>query len=346
MSMASLLAWRRTCRDVHLLATKEVRHTLHILLARFTPNPMIFLKFLTRWGALVVGEAALSHVLHDPTLCDKNLELAVSNLVFEPFVRRLQELIPFGTHVLNSMDKPAPPSFPFLRHITRIAEFHLVTGKVIHVYESATPSACDVVSGAWTTALMNFVTASSFGCAYPRLTLNYQAILCDGRKEAMRWLDSTTHALLSSKGFDFRAYSPAWATFCTGPYSLSSPSIGGCGKLLHVCPAQGRYFGDPGSLVIFFDEFFVDLDTLRDMSIAPYGLMSAWRIPTKGTCEGRCAEDETVVPAFVISMPIQFMEDRPISNRPEIGSQRRIPPVPTSLTLTYAPSTPLRRYTI
>ncbi|PIL26238.1 hypothetical protein GSI_11993 [Ganoderma sinense ZZ0214-1] len=286
MPMASLLAWRRTCRDTYLLATKELRRSLLVLLARFFPDPVDFLRALTRWGGMIVGEAALSQVLHDPSVCTNTLEIAVGITSFQHFLHVLTRIIPFGTHTVNEMNKPAPPSFPTLRRIARIAEFQLASGLIVQVYQSYTSSACDVVCGAWTTALMNFVTQSSFGCAYPRLTLNYRGISCDGRMQSRRWFDRTTDERLRSKGFELAPYTAAWASFSTGPYSssLRPTPTRGCGKILHICPFQGRYFGDPGSLIVFFDGFFVDLHGLRQSRVAPYGTMTAWRIPTQQRC--------------------------------------------------------------
>ena len=291
MSTTSLLAWRATCRDSYLVVTKRPRDLLSALIARFFIHPHRFIRDLTRWGVLLVGEAALSIILNDPSISDKTLELAVGNASFERFVWHLSKVLPLGTHVVNHIDKPSPPSFPYLRNITRIAEFYLTTGLVVHVYESSSASACDVICGAWTTALMNFVTVSSFGCAYPRLTLNFHGLLCDGRIEGRRWLDHITHDRLHKKGFLFRRYTSPQSNFLASPYAPSPPNPVGCGKTIYVCPFQARYFGDSGSLVVFFDGFFIDLDELRDLSVAPYGPMTAWRIPTDGTCDGHCIED-------------------------------------------------------
>ncbi|PIL31867.1 hypothetical protein GSI_06571 [Ganoderma sinense ZZ0214-1] len=309
MPMASILAWRATCRDNHLRTTLHLRKSLDTLLARFVPDPAALLDYLARWGGLIIGEAALSHILHNPSICKSTLELAVGNLVFNTFVRRLTRLLPYGTHGVNLFEKPAPNAFPTLRHITRIAEFHLTSGLSVHVYESCSPSACDVVCGAWTTALMNFVTKSTFGCAYPRLTLNYCGILCDGRGEAKRWIDNCTHALLNASGFRFASSSDSWTLYSTGPYSTSVPIMVGCGRDLHVCPSQGRFFRDPGSLVVFFDGFFTNLRSLRLSYIAPYGPMTAWRIPTKPRSYCQCVMDSSVLPPLVVSIILHLVED-------------------------------------
>ena len=313
--MASLIAWRATCRDAHLVATKELRHSLHALLARFVPDPIAFLQYLTRWGAIIVGEAALSHILHDPSVCNRTLELAIGNLVFHDFVHGLDHFLHSGPNAIgvNLVPKLAPPAWRSLRHITRITELELASGPVIHVYESASPSACDVVCGAWTTLLMNYVSESSFGCAYPRLTLNYRGLLCDGRIGCLRALDQATHDRLRGHGAQFIFHSLAWPgpSYSISPYSspTSPPSAAPCGKTIHVCPIQGWYFGDAGSLVVFYDGFCVNLPLLRYECAPPYGSMCAWRIPMKATCAGRCAVDESVVPAYGISIIVRFMDD-------------------------------------
>ena len=307
--MASLLSWRATCRDNHLVATNEIRCSLYTLVARFFPEPRKFLRHLTRWGALVIGEAALSVILHDPRICNNTLEIAVGSLVFDPFIQRLANLIPFGTHLASLVEKPAPVSFPSLRHITRVAEFQLKSGLIVEVYQSNSATACDVVCGAWTTALMNFVTEFSLGCAYPRLTLNYKGTLCDGRTQSTRWRDQATHDHLKGVGFEFSHYSAAWSQYSMGPYASSVLCTVDCGRSLYVCPTQGRFFGDCGSLVLFLQGFLVDMSIIRDLYVAPYGIMSAWRIPSKQPCTSICVQDRSVIPPYVITILIQFVED-------------------------------------
>lgn len=253
----------------------------------------------------------MSNILYDPSIYETRFEIAVGNLVFETFVHRLNRLVPFDTHVTNRIEKPVPPPFPKLRRISRIAEFHLTSGLVIEVHESSTPSPCDVVCRSWTTALMNFVTEPSFGCAYPRLTLNYHAILCDGRVESKRELDYAAHDNLRARGLHSTSYSPQWPQYNLGLYTTRIPTPVGCGRSLYACPMQGRCFGDPGSLVVFFDGFHVNLPALRYTNVAPYVPMTAWRIPTKIMCQGRCLETDPVLPPLVISIIIQFMEGTP-----------------------------------
>ena len=120
------------------------------------------------------------------------------------------------------------------------------------------------------------------------------------------------HDRLKANGMTFSYYSPKWTEYSTGPYASSSPLMTACGRTLYVCPSQGRFFGDSGSLIMFLDGFLVNLDNLRNRCVAPYGKMTAWRISSKQTCEGRCIEDKSVVPPYVHTILIHF-QDRPIS---------------------------------
>ncbi|PIL26249.1 hypothetical protein GSI_12005 [Ganoderma sinense ZZ0214-1] len=309
MPMPALLSWRATCLTNYLSVNQYIRGSLLCLLSRFFPDPVVFLQAMSPWSALIIGEAALAHVLRDNSICGATLELAIGNLYFQPFVDCLSRLLPPVSHLASLVTKPAPTDFPFHRHITRIAEFRLSSGLYIVLYESSTPSACDVVSGYWTSALMNFVTGFTLGCAYPRLTFNRLSLLCDVRTSAMAWWDHDMARRLEDLGFGFDLRPDNWPLSCRASASSSFRPIDCCGKSLYICPLQGRYFGDPGSMVLFFDGFRVDLDDLHDLGVAPYGPMVAWRLPSIGTCKSGCIEDDPVLPPFVISMLFQFADD-------------------------------------
>ena len=307
--MISLLAWRATCRDNYALSTDDIRGSLSRLVARFFPDPTAVMELMVPWGALVVGEAALSLILHNPNICLLTFELAVGSLYFQPFVNRLAQIISQGDCAISRLVEAAPEEFPYYRHITRIAKFCLTSGEVIVVYESITPSACDVVCAFWTTALMNFVTPHSLGCAYPRLTLNNYALQCDTRFEAMKQADHELQIRLVGHGFEFESRAHRWPVSAIEPSSTSPLTMDGCGRSMYVCPLQGRYFGDNGSFVLFYDGFSVDLDLLRDLRVAPYGPMTAWRIPSSGLCKNACIENDAVLPPFIVSMLVQFADD-------------------------------------
>lgn len=321
MTMTSLLAWRCTSRDNYIQVAYELRSSLVTLVARFFPNPYDFINSLSPWGALIVGDAALSHVLHEPSMCNATFELAVGSTYFESFVDNMSRLFPVGSALESHIDRPAPDGFAFHRHITRISEFRLYPGLSVTVYESCMPSACDVVSGYWTTGLMNFVTGYTFGCAYPRLTLNNRALVCDTRVPWMGWSDYAIARRLASYGFETDRYPHKWALYARGPTSSTCPTIDGCGRSIYVCPQQGRFFGDPGSLVVFYDGLSIGLEGLRDLNVAPYGTMVTWRIPSSGPCTLNCLETDPAFIPFVVSIMSQFHEDGPKVPRPGLPGQ-------------------------
>ena len=307
MSMPSLLTWQMSCHDAYLSVNHHLRSTLHCLLSRFVPKLAYFLQILAPWGCLIVGEAALSHILHNPSICNASLELAIGNLYFQPFIHCLLRHLPYGTLLHSLKVAPAPDGFPFHRHITRYAEFRLTSGLFIVLYESSTPSACDVVSGYWSTALMNFVTGYTFGCAYPRLTFNQFSLICDSRTASMAWWDHDLALRLEHLNF----FTDTRPLVSPSSHGLSSilPALDRCGKSMYVCPMQGRFFGDRGSLVLFYDGFCVDLVVLRELGVAPYGPMVTWRLPSTGTCDSNCLKYDKVMPPFIVSMLSMFAEE-------------------------------------
>lgn len=311
MPMTSLLAWRSTSRDNYIQVADELRSSLVALAARFFPDPHDFLDSLSPCGALIVSDAALSQVLHDPSLCNASFELAVGSVYFQAFVDNLEQLFPVGSTLESRMDRRTSDGFAYHRHVTRISEFRLYPGLFVTVYESCTPSACDVVSGYWTTGLMNFVTAYTFGCAYPRLTLNHRALMCDTRIPWMGWSDYDMGRRMIAHGFETECYPHKWPLYAREPSSSACPEIRRCGRSLFVCPLQGRFFGDPGSLVVFYDGLSLDLEALRDLNVAPYGIMVTWRLPTSGSCGENCLENDPALPPFSVSLMTQFHKARP-----------------------------------
>ena len=318
LPMDSLLAWGSTCRDNYAAVNTELRLSLEALVGRFFPDPSAFLEMLIPWSGLIVGEAALSHVLHEPSICKTSLEIAISNIYFTAFLRSLSRLLPYGSLLDARVVKPPPRGYSFHRHISRIAEYRLMSGLFIVVYGSCTPSACDVVSGYWTTALMNFVTARTLGCAYPRLTLRKRALLCKSRSSSMDWADRAMAMTLDRFGFKMGYGVHNWLVHGSRDTTPGQSTMVGCGQALYVCPQQARFFGDGGSLVIFHDGFAADLKEMRQLSVAPYGLMVAWRLPSTGSCEGGCMQCDDVLPRNAISMLMMFLDDAtgsPLSQR-------------------------------
>ena len=73
-----------------------------------------------------------------------------------------------------------------------------------------------------------------------------------------------------------------------------------------MCPQQGRYFGDDGSLLDFMDPLRADLTLLKERSIPPYGHMAVWRLPSYVICDNQCDEVDDILFPGMLTAPIMF----------------------------------------
>ena len=306
--MLSLLTWRRTCRSNYTAVSHELHSNRLNLLARFLPDPGAFLTQLTLCGGLIVGEAALSYVLRDPSICCVTLEVAIANTFFLCFTTLLRDLLEDGGSLQTVMHKTVPAALAEQRNVSHLVEYRLSSGLVVVIYESATASACSVIAGMWTSALMNFLTEYTFGCAYPRLTLNMRGLLSAPRMETIGWTEFALISRLRLRGFDCRYSSSLWTSYGLTERPSTLLPLDGCGRTFYICPHQGRYFGDPGSLLVVINALSVDPVFLRSRCIAPYGPMAAWRVSTDSSCDGNCRETDPLLPPFVLSMVSLFMD--------------------------------------
>ena len=306
--MPTLLIWRATCKEHYLAVLLELHQMRHRLLAPFTPDPSNLLTLLTRFGGLIVGEAALAYVRRHPMSIPHTLELAVGNISFQQFTFSLRAILQSLSIMEDFSITTSPPPVVALRHITSVAEARLASGSRILVYESDTVAACSIVAGMWSSVLMNFVTAYTFGCAYPRLTFNLRGLLSRPRLTTLAVNEAQTWNLLQSQMFHLSFACSEW--FPTDPYGATSsqPTNCDCGRTLHMCPYQGRFFGDIGSLVVLLDVLTVSRMYLRSQYIAPYGPMVAWRIPNLEQCSNDCSNKDRFLPPGIVTMLCTILE--------------------------------------
>lgn len=308
LDMPTLLTWRATCKKHYRSVSKELHHMRHRLLTPFTPDPSHLLTLLTRFGGLIVGEAALAYTLRDPTSPHDTLELAVGNVSFRQFTASLQSLLQSSSLFENLSITTPPPPVVALRHIATVAEVRLISGHCILIYESDTVTACSVVAGMWSSVLMNFVTPYTFACAYPRLTFNLRGLLSRPRLTALRVNEAQTWNQLQSHNFHLTFASSEW--FPPEPYhdASSYPPRYECRRSLHMCSHQGRFFGDVGSLVVLIDVLSVSRMYLRAQYIAPYGPMAAWRIPNVEGCSNDCINKDGILPPGIVTILCSILE--------------------------------------
>ena len=87
-----------------------------------------------------------------------------------------------------------------------------------------------------------------------------------------------------------------------------------CFRSIHLCPSQGRFFGDHGSFVDFFDPLNGGEARCARNCIPPFGPVVIWRVLSTFTCERGCdlyddAIDVGVPPTPVVIRPATLADD-------------------------------------
>ncbi|RPD52145.1 hypothetical protein L227DRAFT_465445, partial [Lentinus tigrinus ALCF2SS1-6] len=137
------------------------------------------------------------------------------------------------------------------------------------------------------TIFMNFVSTIGAGCAYPALTLRR----C-GLAWRLRHIEASgvrrRLVILALKGFIFSDHPRnLLPTNYIPPMAYAAGA--GCLEMVYLCPYQSRYFGDAGSMVLFFDTTNITLEGLQRTHQPPFGITTLWRWaidPT--TCNAVC----------------------------------------------------------
>ncbi|KAI0707220.1 hypothetical protein C8Q76DRAFT_696470 [Earliella scabrosa] len=407
LDLPALIAWRDTCRRSYQHVEARLDSHLEKLLHRFVPDAEAFLLGVESYRGLIIGLAALAFVVRDSSLLSDTVDVAVGSETawdMEQYLVQSQSLI--------FVEDIPPPRFT---QDTTIRIFLTPKSRYVRLLVSHTPSPFMPLARCPISALINYVSRRSFGCAYPLLTLSRLTLITDevddeaardpapsptptapvpaaavvapangdaavtalpsmppnplppqlpltpaddastpGLRPAtpppkrnedtaialLRWL--RTHgfrdALTPSALLDPLAPQP-----CDDhPYNSRHP----CYRDLFLCPDQSRFFGDPGSLVVFFDIAHALPHTLARRQYPPFNPTVVWRFQSIWT---RCGKDCTtrdpmlgflvreydclLHPDMVRHGP-RFVGDRPSSLarhltqhvNPQIEAARSVPP--------------------
>lgn len=82
-----------------------------------------------------------------------------------------------------------------------------------------------------------------------------------------------------------------------------------CWRHLYICPSQGRYFGDRGSFVDFFDPLARGEAYCARRNIPPFGPMVVWRVLSNFDCDKNCDIYDDVLENGVTSIPVILRQD-------------------------------------
>lgn len=185
-------------------------------------------------------------------------------------------------------------------HVYRACVFLSDTGRHIRLLWSDGDSVLLPITTAPTTALFNFVGALTFGCAYPSLTFRRRGFRHHGRD-----LD-TSHIhdinfLRNQGAFDIHAV-------VRDTVNENGRNVYECERSRFLCPYQGRFFGDNGSVVHAFAPHRTLHSELRGQHHAPYGFAPLWRFSTTAAlCDGPCATRDALLPYGIMRISVLLL---------------------------------------
>ena len=326
MDLGSLMLWRASNRQNYKDVCQEFRRSLEDLLINFVPSPTALLTLLTDTHALLSGEFALCYMLQDASLTAHTLDIYVGSVWFDVFMERFDADGEVSGYQTEWFINTHLNSYAESRHVTDTLDISLSNGNMISVHAAASPSACHAIACSPTSLGTTFITEFSFAIAYPRLTLNRRAIVCwDSLAEGTN-VELDMYARLEDNGFSFEEDPTVWAEYSGEACHGAEYSPFHCLRELYLCPQQGRYFGDEGSMVCFMDTLSVDVTMLKDRCVPPYGISAVWRLPSNVLCDAQCEEFDDIIAPGVIATSIMFQSDTTITaNHPPPTLLHKIP---------------------
>ena len=314
LDMYMLLALGGTCTYFRDHVSNTLKKERDDIIDQYWPDTKAFLRILTWSRAVVTGKAALAFITRNPRVLAQELEVSVS-------LRHSYDLLDsLEQHLLVarawSWDK-----WPMRDERRPTAYLYRTpSNALLRVVCSHTASPFTPMTTSPTTALFNYFDEFSFGCAYRDLTMNLRTVapqlpyLTGEEKQRVDRLVSTG---------DFKsAQWPAAVAYPPVPFVLND-ALGGwnvehqpewqnavCLRKRHQCPGQSRYFGDPGSLVEFFEPDMVDHAVMAHWHYPPYGANAVWRLHGT-TCDNDCESGDhrlrdSISETFFIEGPLHY----------------------------------------
>lgn len=309
MDITSLTRWRATCRDNYDHAVASIRRSLTSRIHPFVPYPHKLVNIVAKHGAVFSGEVALSFLLWHETYQATTLEIFTSNFQFESLCADIIDDPEICTHIERQSFLQCSVTATLRRHIAETLVIHMANNMPMYIHRSYTCSPSDPVTCSTCTALSNFVTNRGFGCSHPTLTLSRQALVADLDLPDILPHDALilNHLLTHKSSL---AVSPTvWPEYRRQMDGETLRTPEECWRQQFVCLKQGRYFGDRGSLVGFFDPLGGDEEQCMENNVAPFGPMVIWRIMSTFDCEDGCEYMDEVLEQSVTSVPVLFKKD-------------------------------------
>ena len=322
MDIASVICWRQTCTANYAHAVGSLERKLVQLVDLFVTYPTALLRVVTEFNAVIGGEVALAYILRDVPIRPHSLEIFASRLQYEAICRAIISDPLLSVDIVDATTLKAHYTLCTQRDITQTLQLRLRSGLEMHVRRSSTLSPLSPIARVPCTAFMNFVTPQSFGCAYPRLTLNHQSLLSDLATGAADHLDEAARKLLVDVGIDAAVRPSHWREYRIWSRTPSDmDTVNACWRSHFICPEQGRFFGDRGSFVDFISPLECGAVELRIRRAPPFGCTIVWRLSSSYECVMSCEGRDRLLPNGVTSQAIMFVHDR-LSTASQVSSHR------------------------
>ncbi|EIW58453.1 uncharacterized protein TRAVEDRAFT_47609 [Trametes versicolor FP-101664 SS1] len=300
--IVALLALRKTNRDLYAHVHDVLRLDRRKLLLHYVPNPELLWESMDETNAVVGGRSALLFLLRTQDGLPATLDIYVSSLHGDRLVQLLEEDLDLHlTSVEETWDR-------LQRNVAKASTFTVSADRFITVHTSKSISPFDPIAMSPLTALINWVSPHAFACGYPTLTLRRRTLAPPLRRRD--WALRAYYRQLDNLQFDIASEPTSWDDYAAKVPQPPNPAWRACLRQWFVCPSQGRFFGDAGSVLTMFDLVNANHSYMKQRHQAPYGVTVAWRILTSHRpCDGPCSMLDPIVPESLLTVPVVIVGD-------------------------------------
>ena len=309
MDILTLTRWRATCRTNYQQAVKSLHRSVMKQLNPFIPSPSAITDIVTTHGALFGGEFALCFLLRDPAYRPETLEIFVSSHQYTELVTAVFDDPRIQPYITGHAYSIYPMALALKRMILQTLQICLASGRSVYIHCSLSSTAAAGIVRSPTTAVTNYVSSCGFACGYPRLTLDRKGLLSDFTLEDQTELDKKTMNNMLAHGFSFSVSPAAWMESQEPANADDTLSPGRCWRSRFLCPAQGRYFGDAGTFLDYFDPLAGHDGYCADTGQPPYGPMIVWRLMSTFLCDDDCDAYSDILEEGTSALPVLFVKD-------------------------------------
>ena len=158
------MAWRLASRTAYDRVEDILYRERRAVVEYYFPDDAdLFLVNLDEYRGIIVGHAALAFLLRDRQLLSNCVEVAIGRRQAQDF----EDLL-LSYHWIQFISQTPDPPSPAE---TTVRLFRTKNGRFLKLLLSRTNTPLMPLTDYDTSALMNYVSRWSFGCAYPLLTL-------------------------------------------------------------------------------------------------------------------------------------------------------------------------------